>query len=567
MMRAYNRTRATAAMIALIATAVCFSLSAQSAGAQTAAQQPILKTLLPDTTIQRLVGLYNRTGTTHMTGDARLPAGSTLTGDLAAINGTLDVGGHVTGDVVVINGDAHILATAVIDGSVTTTGGSIRIDPGAVIGKDATSYRETLRYREDGERIDYVEPPQEGGFSAGRNFAFGRTDLLLAMHGAYNRVEGLPFAFGPRITLGKQARTRVQALAVYRTTTKFDVAANEIGYLLNADHYITDYVRADVGVYREIATIQDWGMSDREASIAAFVLHQDFRDHYEREGWSAGLHMQRRGSPLTITATFRNESDTSIAANDPYSIVHNDENWRAEPLVAEGTFRSLTAGIAYDTRNDVADPRDGWWIRTTVEQGIGGSLRTPAAAGLTQLTDEAVFTDAHFDLRRYARFTPYSHLALRIFAAGSLDGGPLPSQRQQNLGGEGSLPAYPMEVFNCNAHEVSARGASFNSWQGCDRVALAQLEYQATFPLARKLSEKLRFGSWLSNSVRWAAFFDAGRAWNEPDARHGRGRGRDDFSADTGLGLRLGPLGLYWALPLSGSTHEYNFFMRLGPRI
>jgi hypothetical protein len=552
--------------ILLVALATSASEAVSQVTQETAAQ-PAQRTLLPDTTAQRIIGLYNRAGTTHMTGDSRLPSGTTLTGDLAAINGSLDVGGHVTGDIVVINGDAHILPTAVVDGSITTTGGSIRIDPGATVANDATAYRETLRYREEGDRIVFIEPPQEGGLSTGRNFAFGRTDLLLAMHGSYNRVEGLPFAFGPRITLGKQAKTRVQALAVYRTTTGFDVAANEIGYLLNAEHYITDYIRADVGVYREIATVQDWGFSDREASIAAFALHQDFRDHYEREGWSAGLHMQGRGSPLTLTATFRNESDTSIAANDPYSILKNDENWRAEPLVAEGTFRSITGAVAYDTRNDASDPRDGWWIRTSIDQGIGGSLKTPSAAGLQPISDEAIFTDAHIDLRRYTRFTPYSHLALRIYAAGSLDGDALPAQRQENLGGEGSLPAYPMEVFDCGSHTVETRGTTFNAYRGCDRTALAQIEYQASFPLARKLSEKLRFGSWLSNSVRWAAFFDAGRAWNEPDARRGRGRGRDDFSADTGLGLRLGPLGLYWAFPLSGSTHDYNFFMRLGPRI
>jgi outer membrane translocation and assembly module TamA len=67
--------------------------------------------------------------------------------------------------------------------------------------------------------------------------------------------------------------------------------------------------------------------------------------------------------------------------------------------------------------------------------------------------------------------------------------------------------------------------------------------------------------------VRWAAFFDAGRAWNELDALDGRGGGESDFSADAGLGIRIGELGFYWAYPLSGSGKGLNFFVRIGRRL
>lgn len=554
-----------------VAMMLCFILYAtpSRATAQIVTQQ----TLIPDTTITRVLAVYNRAGTTRFSGDSRLPAGTTLTGDVGSLNGTLEIGGRVGGDVIVINGDAHILASAVIDGAVTVLGGSARVEQGATVSKDIVAYRELLRLRSDGDQIAFAPSPETGELSAGHAFGFGRTDMLLAVRGSYNRVEGLPIAFGPRITLGSTTPTRLQALVTYRTATGYDIAVNQLAYLLSAEHYMNQRIRLEASTYREIAAIEDWDLSAREASLAAFVLHRDYRDHYDRRGWIAGLHFATQGSPYDARVTYRYETNKSIAPRDPFAIFNNHDEWRPEPLVAEGALQSLRAAASYDTRNDVVEPSDGWLIRASLEKGLGGSLRTPAAAGLRAETfgDESAdrFSTAHFEVRRYARLTPYSRIALRIFAAGSVDGGALPAQRQLTLGGEGSLPAYPMSAFDCGARGAgSPAGAQgFQPFHGCDRMVLSQIEYQATFPLARKVAEKLRLGSWLTNSVRWAAFFDAGRAWNEPAARNGRGAGRNDFSADTGLGVRLGPLGIYWAFPLSGSDHQYNFFMRLGPRL
>ncbi|MGH7445644.1 MAG: BamA/TamA family outer membrane protein, partial [Longimicrobiales bacterium] len=182
-------------------------------------------------------------------------------------------------------------------------------------------------------------------------------------------------------------------------------------------------------------------------------------------------------------------------------------------------------------------------------------------------------TDSHFthlqlDARRYLRFGPSSRLALRLFTAGSVDGDALPAQRQHALGGEGSLPGFPLFAQDCGARTalIPLRDDLAYPYYGCDRVALVQLEYQASFPYARKLGDRLGLGFDLARTIRWALFFDAGRAWIEPDARTGRTGGDNDFFADTGLGVRLGPLGIYGAIPLSGRGHDFNLFFRIGQR-
>ncbi|HEX2167464.1 MAG TPA: hypothetical protein VHG09_09570, partial [Longimicrobiales bacterium] len=149
------------------------------------------------------------------------------------------------------------------------------------------------------------------------------------------------------------------------------------------------------------------------------------------------------------------------------------------------------------------------------------------------------------------------------------DGAALPPQRQHALGGEGSLPGYRLFEFDCGARttSVDVGGDTFHPYYGCDRMALVQLEYQAGFPFARRVSEALGLGPSLGYLARWVAFFDAGRAWNEPGSRDGRFGGNDDFSADAGLGIRLGPLGGYWTVPLSGQGHGFNLFVRIEPRI
>ena len=85
-------------------------------------------------------------------GDADVPPGTIVYGDAVVIGGTLDVGGTVTGNATAAGGSVHVSghvggdvraaggniildSTAVVDGTVQATGGSVRIAPGAVIRK------------------------------------------------------------------------------------------------------------------------------------------------------------------------------------------------------------------------------------------------------------------------------------------------------------------------------------------------------------------------------------------------------------------------------------------------
>ncbi|MEX0891645.1 MAG: BamA/TamA family outer membrane protein [Gemmatimonadota bacterium] len=534
--------------------------------------------LLPADTAESLVAFFNRPGTIRLTGASRVGPGTELVGDVAVLGGPLALDGTVRGRLVVINGDLELGPDAHVTGAVTVVGGDVRGLEVARVEGPVRRYRQTLSFRYDDAGLAYLPPEEEPLLAAGSDFAFGHVDFLVGMRGSYNRVEGFPVALGPRVRFGGSNVTEVQALALYRSASGLDVDGGALGWDVAVEQYLGagGTVRFGLGTHSEIVPIPGADLSDREASLATFVLHRDYRDHYEREGWRVWLAASRSGLPHTARLEYRNERHASMAARDPFALQKNDAAWRPEPIVAEGPLRSLGASYGYDTRNDAVDPSAGWLIDLGVEVGLAGDLQrplvppdAPAEQRFRFPGDESSYHAGLVDLRSYTRFNPYSRLAARLMAAGSLDGEPLPPQRQRSLGGEGSLPGYELFDFDCDARSTSLQIGDEPHFPavGCDRVVLMQLEYQASFPMARRLVRSLNLPSGLGRSVRWAAFFGAGRAWSEQAGTDGRTRGSDDFSADAGLGLRIGRIGLYGAVPISGRGQGFNFFVRLRPRL
>ncbi len=523
---------------------------------------------LPDSAAAQAIAAYN-IADIRLIGASDITAGTTLEGSIAVLDGPLLIAGTVQGSVTVINGDLELAPGAVVAGSALVVGGALSGDTLAARG-GATAYPEPLRYRYEGAGIAPARRPVRAVVSAGRDFAFGRTDFLAAVHGGYNRVEGLPIALGPRARLGHSNPTVLEAQVVIRTEKPLDI--DRYGWSVRAEQYMGGRRALSFGVRArsEIVSIEDWTLSDLENSLATFLLHQDYRDHYRRAGWSIYVRAHHPDRPIDAVLEYRDETHNSVRAASPLSVLDNSDEWRWEPAVEEGSLRSLTLSLDYDTRNDERDPAAGWFVRGAVEQALGGDLTRVPEAVIDTVPEG---TDNHFshlelDARRYLRFGPTSRLALRLYTAGSVDGDALPAQRQHVLGGEGSLPGFPLFAQDCGARAttIARRGDFAYPHYGCDRLALVQLEYQASFPFARRLGDRLGLGFDLARTIRWALFFDAGRAWIEADARHGRSAGADDFFADTGLGVRIGPFGIYGAIPISGRGHDFNLFVRLGQR-
>lgn len=549
------------------------SLAVAGAEAQAPPGQPAE---LPREVALEVIDFYNDSASVRLMGDSRIAAGTELVGNLAVLEGTLTLAGTIRGSVAVVNGGVVLLPGATIEGDLAVVGGAVRgLSDSVRVDGVVSEYAPPLRFHRSGEALVYTPPAVEPALVAGREFGRGRYDLRLLVRGAYNRVEGLPVAMGGRITLGQSNPTWLEGLLIYRSAEGARLDPAEVGYAFRVEQYLGGRLSARVGatIRSEVTPIESSSVTDSESSLATFLLHADQRDHYERRGWGAYVRFARPGSPGDFRLEYRDERHNTVPTRGPWSIFDNDEPWRAQPVVAAGALRSLVADWSYDTRNDPADPAAGWFAEAEIEQGLGGTLEeeiliTPEGPRRVEHAADRSFSALRLDLRRYARTGPDSRLAVRFLAAGSLDGSSLPPQRQHALGGVGSLPAFSLFAFDCGARAdtvgVGKRG--FFPYYGCDRAALVQLEYQGAVRLGTDIGRLLGLGVDLGETPRWVVFFDAGRAWTESEAREGRSAGLDDFVADAGAGIRLGRLGLYWAVPLSRRVEGANFFVRVGPR-
>ena len=523
-----------------------------------------------------LAAFYNRATTTRLAGETRIAPGAEVTGDVASLGGPLTVAGHVLGDLLVINGDVFLEPGARIDGALVVVGGRVE-GPAAAVSGGITVYREALRFRREEGRIIALGPSRPPALSAGGSTWFGRTDLLLAVNGSYNRVEGLPVTFGPRVELGHSNPTVFDARLEYRTRSGLRIHPEEFGYHVGVEQFLGGHRSVSVGASLESAIdpIEDNGVSDTENSLSTFILHRDYRDHYEREGWGAFVRLLGRTRPFEARIEYRDETHRSIGPGEPWSLLSNDDPWRPQPQVAEGDLRSIVARLQWDTRNDRTAPATGWLVELEVEQGLEGALRvlTPAPVlpgeppTLVERPVEAEFTAMRLDARRFLRMGPRTRLALRAVVAGSPDDGPLPPQRQHLLGGEGGLPGYERFRFDCGARAEGTIGDRY-PYYGCDRVALLQGELRLGLFDGQALNRRLGLDVDLLGAPELVLFADAGRAWIEAESLRGRREtGPRALRWDAGLGLRLGPLGAYLAVPLSADGDGANFFIRVGPRI
>jgi hypothetical protein len=556
---------------------VVATVAIASAAPATAQQTPVVRPDLPPAVALAAVELHNRPVTIRFSGETWIGHGSDIAGDVAVVGGPLHLDGVVRGSLVVINGDARIGSEAAVAGRLIVIGGSAT-GPGLEGLADVQVFAQPLRYqRLEGGLIELAPAGREPGLAAGRDIGPARIEATAGVRGAYNRVEGLPLAAGPRLRRRGSNPLELHGLLIYRTAPGLHVDARQVGWHVRAEQFAGGHRRAGFGLtaFSEIVPIAPNGLSEREASLAAFILHRDFRDHYERQGWSAFGWLGHRYRPTELRLEFSDAEHATVAAAAPWSLLRNDEPWRPQPAIADGRLRALTLSFDHDSRNERIAPSTGWLAALAVEQGLGGSLRYRAiltdtgAEAPVDLDASPHFTALSADIRRYVRLGPNSRLATRVYGAGALHAGTLPPQRQAALGGEGSLPGYRLFRFDCGARSAAfeENGAVFFPAYGCDRAVLVQLEHHGAFPYARRLLEPLGAARYVGDAFGWVLFFDAGRAWIDAAERGGRTRGQDDFAADAGLGVRLGHVGVYWALPLSGTVRGVNFFIRLGPRI
>ena len=530
---------------------------------------------LPAEVQARALEILNDPGTLRLPGGARIPSGTRIDGDVAVLSGSVVVGGEVSGLLLVVNGDLTLQPGAVVDGQVLVVGGVVEGADQARLPTGAVAYRAPLRYRIRGGRVQGV--PEEGltpGFLES-DFGFGRSRVTLRAGSNYNRVEGLPVQVGPIIETRGRNPLRLEAFGTWRSVSGLELDSEDMGYRFRLEQAAGGRGEIFLGAtaHREIVPVEERGMSTLEASLSTFFLRRDLRDYYEREGWQAYAAFRPARAPLQATVAYRHEDHATALVQSPWTLRSSSGRpWRDQFRAASGPFRAVEGEVLWDSRDDPYLPADGWWARAFLQRQVGGALSADLFSGATEADR---FTSGSLDVRRYARVSPDVRLLLRGVVSGSVNDTPLPAQFQQALGGEGSLPGHPRFAQDCGARDEVFDGPGgppdpSYPFYGCDRTALFQAELQGRLPFAWNPVppgwEQWEWAALLDLQPRWALLFNAGRGWVAGDPPAGSPRVDSPTRADVGLGLFVGPLGLYWAYPLNRRDQGVNFFIRLQQR-
>ncbi len=556
------------------------------------AAQRLAMRQLPRDVADEVIRLFNSESTLRFSGSTRIPTARGVDGDMAVLGGPVVVGGRVSGTLVVINGDVEFEPGAVVGGEVLVVGGTIRGADRASIEGEIRAYRDPLRYRRAGDRLVYSGDANPAPrWIQQRDWATGRgseTGVLFALGGTYNRVEGLPILFGPRadLRLSDESRLQAEAAAIFRTTN-ISINGGDVGYRARAELVLGGrYSNVGLGIrgWDEVAPIESWPLKDFEVGWASFLLHRDYRDYYRHQGGSAYATL-RLSQQTSVTAEYRDQREESLVARSPWTLFRTDEDWRPNPAVTDGYFRSVVGSFRIDTRNDRGTPTSGWLVTGEYENGRGREITgatLPCVAG--SCVDPAIvngklnFQRVGFDARTYLRLSPAGRLNLRAAGGGWVGGGPLPLQRRLELGYPDPLPGYSFRQFSCGGSALPALGQPAL----CDRALVLQAEFRTHLGFD--------FGpDWASDwgdagdehyepfhvsGPDLVVFADAGRAWSV--SRNGSA-GPDiipadelpalnTFKTDIGVGLDFGPLGLYLAKPLDHADRSVTFTVRMGRR-
>lgn len=547
-----------------------------------------------------LLRLYESSDVRRMDGETHIGRSEVIRGNVAASGGPLRIAGRIEGDLAMVGGDVLVESGAAVTGRITVVGGEIRLADDARVGGTVTAYATTTTRRRVVDRRK-EERDENGEWWGDRRrerqrdewyYGRGYSRLTLRTGASYNRVEGLPVMFGPIIQTGGANPLRLEALAIWRSEAGTSLDTDRMGYQARLEQFMGGDREWSIGasLYSLVDPLDRWQVGDLEASLATAVFHEDFRDHYDRTGWSAFLRAQPSRF-VEARLEYRQEDHEAVPAGDPWSLFDDAETWRFQPLVAEGEVRSLSGSLQLDFRDNVEDPYRGTYLRIGVERPVGGSLTRPALDGIAPAGGAEFgadplgvflppaelgldFSTGFLDIRRYNPVGYRSQLNLRLVGGGNLAEEPLPAQYQHALGGLGTLPGF--DVFHADCGARSAAGyhseTRFYPSYGCDRFGLAQVEYRG------RLSLDFGFGEpdyddydWWDEfdvdlSPTWVVFFDAGRGWAYGSP--GWGGDRDTGTLyDAGIGFLIDKFGIYAALPLNGDIpQEPRFFVRLGRR-
>jgi hypothetical protein len=468
-----------------------------------------------DTTFARVDSVRE---TVSFDGAAIIAAGDTLLAHVVVKGGDLTVYGVIYGDVLVVGGSLIVKSGARIAGDARVVNGEIIREDGGIVDGYMDRTSSSVPYRERKETFP-IRSYRLNAYWAPENTTL---DFIVLR---YNRVESI------FLGLGSDKRyywDGSRDLSIYGSigygfksykwrgnlglTRQFAFPDHESG----SSHLLE--VGAEAHSYTD--SKDQWLIDVRENSLAAFFIHEDFRDYYQRQGVTAlaAWYYQSPAMTTQLKAEMNFNEEASMPKVVDWALFGGNKRFRDNPAATEGRMRSVVLSAGFSTATKTRHGMRGWALYGAAEFSAKG------------LGSEFSFSQLVVDVRRYQPLGKYDGINLRVRAGTS--GGALPVQRTYDVGGLGTLPGFPFKDQTGN------------------RLLLGNVEYIANGDI---LGDLEFWPSWLMRHINIVFFGDAGWVGSAPlDASWTQGFDSltlSSFRSDIGFGFssRNGAVRMGWA--------------------
>jgi len=525
---------------------------------------------------EEVQALYNAPATHREVAPFTLTRDSVVQGSLAVLGGPVRVEGTITGGLLVLNGDLQLTPTATVMGDVVVLGGRVTGIDGARVGSLRVE-ADSVRYAVDDGLLRLESPFDEVWRLIGTGRPKAGIGMRLALTRTYNRVEGLPVEFGPRL----RYRTPVGTIAadlfgILRTGSRLEWTGNNVGHSARAEMRFGQSERWSVGgrLYDVVSSVEDWQLSDVEVGLSTFLAHSDYRDYFDKHGGS-GFVGFRDGRALRGSVEVSRENWRPRRTLTPFTLWRNDEPWRQNPDFDRARYTRMQARLSYDTRTDPVRPRSGWWAQGEYELGDGSheTFGTEIAAPVLSNDRGVRYGRGMLDIRRYNRLSPSVQLNLRLMGGGWLHGDPLPLQRRLSISGPGANTGFAFREQVTQPDRLQCSGAVELAGKPalCDRMFLLSADYRHDIRwLVDLFGGSRMIQPDRSGYAAWVLFTDVGRGWLRasrapaPVPPTDAPRGFEAMQTSVGAGLEIGQGGVYVAKALgSPPSRGVQLFLRL----
>jgi hypothetical protein len=180
-------------------------------------------------------------------------------------------------------------------------------------------------------------------------------------------------------------------------------------------------------------TKDQWIISQNENTASALLIHEDFRNYFERKGFTihTAYYLKHDYWKGELTLAYLADSYDSLANKTDWALFGGNKKFRANPAIDPGKMRSvmLSGGISTVTKTSRA--QEGW------------SLFGSAEFAKKNWGSEFEFYQYIFDLRRFQPLGRYENFNVRV-RVGTASGA-LPPQKEYELGGLGTMNAFPFK--------------------------------------------------------------------------------------------------------------------------